>query len=301
MPTFLDQFLSTTYVGYTGSQGVQGTQGIQGTEGPQGIQGNTGTQGTLGQQGIQGTEGPQGIQGTAGQQGVQGTAGAQGAQGEQGIQGTNGAQGTDGIQGITGSQGIQGITGSQGIQGITGSQGIQGIDGAFVSQGIQGITGSQGIQGIQGSVLNISGLPSANTLIGTEIIQVFQDGEDRKSTADDVAARFGKNDTTLTAGYTTTAADDGTQSSGTYTPTPTGGNMRRIVNGGAFTFAAPTATGDFSLVVQITNNSSAGAVTWSGFTKTPDGDALTTTDTHRFNLFITKLNSTVIATVKALQ
>ena len=34
---------------------------------------------------------------------------------------------------------------------------------------------------------------------------------------------------------TTTAANDGTKSSGTYTPTPIGGNMKYISNAGAFT------------------------------------------------------------------
>ena len=51
-------------------------------------------------------------------------------------------------------------------------------------------------------------------------------------------------DDNLTAGYTATADNDGTKSSGTYTPTPAGGNLKRIVNGGAFTLAAPTATGE---------------------------------------------------------
>jgi hypothetical protein len=77
--------------------------------------------------------------------------------------------------------------------------------------------------------------------------------------------------------------------------------MRIIVNGGAFTFAAPTASGDYSIVVQITNNSTAGSVTWSGFAKTPDGDTINTTDTNKFNVYITKLNGSVLGTVKALQ
>ena len=147
----------------------------------------------------------------------------------------------------------------------------------------------------------IGDLTAASVLDGTEVAHVVQSGNSRKATTQEIAARFGKTDSALTAGYTTTAVNDGTQSSGTYTPSPTGGNMRRIVNGGAFTFAAPSAAGDYSLVVQITNNGTAGAITYSGFTKTPDGDALTTTDTHKFNIYMTKLNGTVIATVKALQ
>lgn len=105
---------------------------------------------------------------------------------------------------------------------------------------------------------------------------------------------------TVTEGVTTTADNDGTISSGTYTPTPVGGNMKRIVNGGAFTFAEPTASGDYTLVIQITNNASAGAITLSGFTKTT-GSAFTTTNGHDFFVYITKCNGFTLANVVALQ
>lgn len=107
-------------------------------------------------------------------------------------------------------------------------------------------------------------------------------------------------DTALTAGYTTTAVDDETKSSGTYTPSPNGGNMRRIVNGGAFTLAAPTTGGDYTMVIEVTNNGSAGAITPSGFTRAV-GDSLTTTNGHKFLLFITKLNDVAVLQRVALQ
>ena len=107
-------------------------------------------------------------------------------------------------------------------------------------------------------------------------------------------------DDTLTGGYTTTAANDGTKTSGTYTPSPAGGNMKRIVNSGAFTLAAPSETGDFTLIVQITNSATAGAVTLSGFNKTV-GDNFTTTNGHDFFVFITKCNGFRSAFVQALQ
>jgi len=107
-------------------------------------------------------------------------------------------------------------------------------------------------------------------------------------------------DDSLTGGYTTTADDDGTFSTGTYTPTPAGGNMKRIVNGGAFTLAAPTASGDYTLIVQITNNASAGALTLSGFSRTI-GNPFTTTNGHDFFVNITKLNGFTLANVVALQ
>lgn len=102
------------------------------------------------------------------------------------------------------------------------------------------------------------------------------------------------------SGVTSTADDDGTFSSGTYTPTPVGGNMKRIINGGAFTLAAPTAAGDYTMVIQITNNATAGAITLSGFSRTT-GSAFTTTNGHSFLVFITKCNNIELANVVAMQ
>lgn len=95
---------------------------------------------------------------------------------------------------------------------------------------------------------------------------------------------------TLTGGFVGPFQSDGTKSSGTYTPDPTTGNWRGVTNGGAFTLAAPTLAGHYSVLVEIVNNASAGAVTLSGFTKT-DGDAFDTTNGHVFWCWITKCNS----------
>lgn len=107
-------------------------------------------------------------------------------------------------------------------------------------------------------------------------------------------------DDTLTGGYKTTAYNDGTISSGTYTPTPSGGNMKRIVNGGAFTLADPTAAGDYTMVIQITNSATAGTITLSGFSRTI-GNSFTTTSGHDFFVYITKCNGFTLANVVALQ
>ena len=107
-------------------------------------------------------------------------------------------------------------------------------------------------------------------------------------------------DDALTGGYTTTADDDGTISTGTYTPTPAGGNMKRIINGGAFTLAAPTASGDYTLVIQITNSASAGTVTLSGFNRNT-GASLTTTSGDDFFVYITKCNGFTLSNTVALQ
>jgi len=134
-------------------------------------------------------------------------------------------------------------------------------------------------------ISNVDGLQTA--LNGKEAVNV----EILKADTDD----------NLTAGYTATADDDGTKSSGTYTPAPAGGNLKRIINGGAFTLAAPTAAGDYTLVIQMTNNASAGIITLSGFTRTIDEGYLTTTDGHDFFLFITKINGFTSLTIQALQ
>ena len=101
------------------------------------------------------------------------------------------------------------------------------------------------------------------------------------------------------AGITTTADSDGTAPN-PYTPTPVGGNMKLITNGGAFTLNAPSATGDYTMVILITNNASAGAITLSGFTRTT-GSSFTTVNTNRFFLYITKCSTSVLANVVALQ
>lgn len=98
----------------------------------------------------------------------------------------------------------------------------------------------------------------------------------------------------------TTADNDGTISSGTYTPDPTTGNFKYFTNNGAFTFAAPTAAGDYTLIVQVVNGVTAGAITMTGFAAV-GGGPFTTTNGHAFNVCITKLNGRVKAFVDALQ
>lgn len=104
-------------------------------------------------------------------------------------------------------------------------------------------------------------------------------------------------------GVVGTSVDDGTILTGTYTPDPLAAspaNFRRLLNGGAFTLAAPTRAGPYTMVITLTNGAGAGAVTLSGFTKV-SGDALTTTNGHKFFIFITKDEGLVSAVVQALQ
>lgn len=115
-----------------------------------------------------------------------------------------------------------------------------------------------------------------------------------------IAATISTTDTSLTAGYTTTVVSDGAKSTGTYTPAPSGGNMRYITNAGAFSLAAPSASGDYTMVIQITNVAGAGTITLSGFSKTT-GSALTTTVGSDFLLYITKINGFTLGNVVAMQ
>ena len=136
----------------------------------------------------------------------------------------------------------------------------------------------------------------------TSAIQSQLDGKQASgsyeaSNADILKADEGDN---LTAGYTSDAYAHGTISSGTVTPAPATGeeNFQTLTNGGAFTLAPPA--GNCSVVIQVTNNASAGAITTSGFTLV-DGDTISTTDDDNFFFFIVKCGSFSSLTVKALQ
>lgn len=107
-------------------------------------------------------------------------------------------------------------------------------------------------------------------------------------------------DTNTTAGYTATADADGTFTTGTYTPTPSGGNIKSISNGGAFTIAAPSAAGVYTLIVEITNAAGAGTISTSGFSRVV-GDSFTTTVGHRFQMVMTKTSNGVVGNVVAMQ
>lgn len=103
---------------------------------------------------------------------------------------------------------------------------------------------------------------------------------------------------TLGKGFNVTVHDDGTKSSGTYTPDPLDQNAQRITNGGAFTLAPPAS--DCDMRVKITNNASAGAITTSGFT-TVTGDSFTTTNGDKFMCYISVDDGDSVLNVVALQ
>lgn len=91
----------------------------------------------------------------------------------------------------------------------------------------------------------------------------------------------------------------GTIASGTVTPAPqTHGPMPNYTNNGAHTLAPPA--NPCSMIVEITNAASAGAITTSGYTKVT-GDAFTTTNGHKFLCTIVKSQTYSLLNVVALQ
>lgn len=103
---------------------------------------------------------------------------------------------------------------------------------------------------------------------------------------------------TLTGGFTASSYNAGTKSSGTFTPDPANGNFQYATNGGAHTLAPPS--NDCTIIVQYTNNGSAGTITTSGFTKV-SGTAPGTTNGDDFLAYIVKLNGFSHLTWQALQ
>ena len=76
-----------------------------------------------------------------------------------------------------------------------------------------------------------------------------------------------------------TEYDNGKTSSGTLTPTPGSSPMQIYTNGGAHTLAPGSTVGNY--IMTITNDSSAGAITTSGWTKVA-GSSFTTTNGNKF-------------------
>ena len=99
-------------------------------------------------------------------------------------------------------------------------------------------------------------------------------------------------------GFSATTKALGTVSSGTVTLDESTGNFVSITNNGAFTLAPQTNPS--SIVVQLTNDSSAGTITVSGYDSVT-GDDLTTTNGDDFLLFSTVIGSFQNLNVVALQ
>lgn len=102
----------------------------------------------------------------------------------------------------------------------------------------------------------------------------------------------------LGGGFTAISGNDGTKSSGTYTPDPLTGNFKYITANGAFTLAPPSA--ECTLIIEVLNGASAGAITTSGFTKV-NGDTYATTNGLKYAFHILKTKNYSRLTIEALQ
>lgn len=111
-------------------------------------------------------------------------------------------------------------------------------------------------------------------------------------------ALLGVEDQTLTGGTIVTSKSLGTITTGTVTPDPGDRPLQHYTNGGAHTLAPSSNTG--SILLDITNNGSAGAITTSGFTKV-SGDPFTATNGHKFRCHISIGGAGSLLQVQALQ
>jgi len=104
---------------------------------------------------------------------------------------------------------------------------------------------------------------------------------------------------TITGGYTVTPNNLGNIAS-PFTPNPALGNYQFGTNHGAFTFNVPAS--DCAIDILITNDASAGAITFSGYTVNSNiGEPLTTTNAHKFIISVRRINGTSTYLIKALQ
>lgn len=106
---------------------------------------------------------------------------------------------------------------------------------------------------------------------------------------------------TLTGGFTNSGITAlGNISSGTTTLSPAGNNFFSLTVTGAFTLAAPTVSGNYTMVGQITIGAGAGAVTFSGFTR-DTGDELTTVNGNVFLAHVTVIGAIKHIHITAMQ
>lgn len=199
--------------------------------------------------------------------------------------------------------GVQGATGATGSTGPTGATGSASSDPELSA--IAGLTSAAG------KMIEFTGSGTAQVIDVTTAGKALMDDADASAQRTTMGVAIGsdvqafdadtlKADTAdnLTAGFSTTVHDAGTKSSGTYTPDQDDGNIQRAINGGAHTLA-PTVD-DCAMIIQYTNNASAGTITTSGFTLV-DGDDISTTNGDDFFFYLTKANGFSLLTVKALQ
>jgi hypothetical protein len=158
--------------------------------------------------------------------------------------------------------------------------------------GIVTVAGGVGVT-VNGADLSTSGINTRLTCLktNTDAWTVYA-GVRSTALASDVTAN-------LTKGFTATAYNAGSKSSGTYTPLASDGNFQRAVNDGAHALAVPTVSpgNSCTMIIQYTNGASAGAIDVSAFTVS-DVSLLTTTngDDFFFNIVVCNGFSSLVVT-----
>lgn len=148
-------------------------------------------------------------------------------------------------------------------------------------------TGS--IAGTQSSIANCLGFTSNGTTLDVSPMHV-----NISAILSNVTSQ------TYTGGISPTAFSLGTVTTGTTTINCGNGPIQTMTNGGPSTLAM--SANDGSCVVRITNNGSAGVITFSGFSQgAASGDALTTTNTNKFDIALTRIGGSPHYLVSALQ
>ncbi len=88
-----------------------------------------------------------------------------------------------------------------------------------------------------------------------------------------------------TGGLTHTEYDHGTKSSGALTINPLDCFHQKVIDGGAFVLS-PVASVVGSCVLRVTNNASAGAITFTGWTKKYPSASHATTNANQYLVFM---------------
>jgi hypothetical protein len=165
------------------------------------------------------------------------------------------------------------------------------------------VSGNQAAQGSHWSVVqtNIDGAVVGPASATDVRIAVF-DGTSGKLIKDGGSTiaelvKLGVEDQSCTGGIIVTSKDLGTISSGTVTPDPGERPQQHYTNGGAHTLAPSTNGG--SILLDITNNASAGGITTSGWTKVVG--SFTTTNGHKFRCHASIGNAGSLLSIQALQ
>lgn len=91
---------------------------------------------------------------------------------------------------------------------------------------------------------------------------------------------------TTTGGFDATPKDHGTISSGTLTIDPLDGQHQIVTDNGAFTLSPASTTKHTTVILHVTNGASAGAITFTGFTKKYPSGSHDTTNTNKFAIIL---------------